>query len=231
MSMYDNLKQKTFDANQQLPKRGIVIYTFGNVSIVDRQKNVFCIKPSGVPYEEMKPEDMVVLDMNNNVIEGDLNPSSDTNSHWVLYKAFPEIGSIVHTHSTYAVAWAQTGQSIPILGTTHADHLAAPIPCTPEMPDSMIQGDYEEETGKLIVETVKKLNQVDLSMILVSGHGPFTWGKNAEKAVYNAVILETIAKMAYITLQIKGDSGPLKKSLIKKHFERKHGDNAYYGQK
>jgi L-ribulose-5-phosphate 4-epimerase len=214
----------------ELPKRDLVIYTFGNVSVIDREKNVFAIKPSGVDYEKLKPEDIVICDLNNNVIEGDLRPSSDTKTHSILYRSFSDIGGIVHTHSTYACAWAQAIRSIPIFGTTHADHLACDIPCTKVMTDEMIKGDYEEETGKQILETFENISYKEVEMVLVACHGPFTWGKTPEKAVYNSVVLEELAKMALFTLQINKNTPLLKKSLIEKHYFRKHGKNSYYGQ-
>jgi L-ribulose-5-phosphate 4-epimerase len=214
----------------ELPKRDLVIYTFGNVSVIDREKNVFAIKPSGVDYEKLKPEDIVICDLNNNVIEGNLRPSSDTKTHSILYRSFSDIGGIVHTHSTYACAWAQAIRSIPIFGTTHADHLACDIPCTKVMTDEMIKGDYEEETGKQILETFENISYKEVEMVLVACHGPFTWGKTPEKAVYNSVVLEELAKMALFTLQINKNTPLLKKSLIEKHYFRKHGKNSYYGQ-
>jgi L-ribulose-5-phosphate 4-epimerase len=214
----------------ELPKRDLVIYTFGNVSVIDREKNVFAIKPSGVDYEKLKPEDIVICDLNNNVIEGNLRPSSDTKTHSILYRSFSDIGGIVHTHSTYACAWAQAIRSIPIFGTTHADHLACDIPSTKVMNDEMIKGDYEEETGKQILETFENISYKEVEMVLVACHGPFTWGKTPEKAVYNSVVLEELAKMALFTLQINKNTPLLKKSLIEKHYFRKHGKNSYYGQ-
>lgn len=215
----------------ELPKKKLVVYTFGNVSAIDREKGVFAIKPSGVPYDELKPEDMVVVDFENRVIEGKLRYSSDTKTHTILYKNFPEIGGIVHTHSTYSVAWAQAVKPIPIFGTTHADHMPVDIPCTKIMSDKMIQGDYEVETGNQIIELFKNYSYTEVEMVLVACHGPFTWGKTPEKAVYNSVVLEELAKMALFTLQINPNSVRLKKSLIDKHYKRKHGKNAYYGQK
>lgn len=215
----------------ELPKNDLVIYTFGNVSVIDREKNIFAIKPSGVDYNKLKPGDIVICDLNNNIVEGTLRPSSDTKTHSVLYRNFSEIGGIVHTHSTYACAWAQAMKAIPIFGTTHADHLASDIPCTKVMSDEMIKGEYEEETGNQILETFKNISYKEIEMILVACHGPFTWGTTPEKAVYNSVILEELAKMALLTLQINNKSQRLKKSLIDKHYLRKHGKNSYYGQK
>ena len=230
MSNYKELKQQCYTCNMELPKRNLVIYTFGNVSVIDREKNVFAIKPSGVDYEKLKPEDIVICDLDNNVIEGDLRPSSDTKTHSILYRSFSDIGGVVHTHSTYACAWAQAIRSIPIFGTTHADHLACDIPCTKVMNDEMIKGDYEEETGKQILETFENISYKEVEMVLVACHGPFTWGKTPEKAVYNSVVLEELAKMALLTLQINKNTPLLKKSLIEKHYFRKHGKNSYYGQ-
>ena len=229
---WSTLKEMTFEANMQLSKLGLVLYTFGNVSAVDRKEGVFAIKPSGVPYEELSPEKMVVVDFDGKTVEGKLRPSSDTKTHAVLYKHWPAIGGIAHTHSTYATAWAQTQLDIPIFGTTHADHNTVDIPCAPPMDDSMIQGDYEYQTGFQIMNSLKEkmLSYEEVEMILVGNHAPFTWGKTCEKAVYNSAVLESIAKMAYLTKQIKHDSPRLKDSLIKKHFERKHGADSYYGQ-
>lgn len=232
-SKYQQLRKRCFEANLQLPKLNLVIQTFGNVSVVDRENSCFAIKPSGVPYPELKAEDIVIVDFNNQVIEGDMNPSSDTKTHAYLYTEWNTIGSIVHTHSSYAVAWAQAQLGIPILGTTHADHLVQDVPCVPPMRDELIKGDYEHNTGIQIVEwfSENSLDPSEVEMILVGSHGPFTWGKNADSAVYNANVLEELAKMAYLTLQISPQTERLKASLIAKHFQRKHGSNAYYGQK
>jgi L-ribulose-5-phosphate 4-epimerase len=232
MSQYKALKEEAYQANMQLPKLGLVLFTFGNVSAVDRQKGVFAIKPSGVPYEELSAEKMVIVDFDNNIVEGKLRPSSDTKTHAVLYKQWTNIGGIVHTHSTYATAWAQAQQDIPIMGTTHADHLTADIPCAPVMHDEAIKGDYEHETGFQIINAFKekKLSYEEVEMVLVSNHAPFTWGKTAQKAVYNSAVLEEVARMALFALQINPQAPRLKDSLIQKHFERKHGANAYYGQ-
>ena len=232
--MYEKLKEICWKANLELPKLGLVVYTFGNVSAVDREAGVYAIKPSGVCYEQMKPEDMVVIRLETGeVVEGNLRPSSDTNTHTVLYRAFPKIGGIVHTHSTFATGWAQAARPVPLYGTTHADHLAAEIPCTEFMSDARIQNDYETETGRQIVDCFrdKQLNPEEVSMILVAGHGPFSWGESAEKAVYNAKILEELCRMALITEQLNPGAKCLKKTLIEKHYQRKHGKNAYYGQK
>jgi L-ribulose-5-phosphate 4-epimerase len=230
--MYQQIKQAAYDANMQLPKLGLVLFTFGNVSVADHSKKVFAIKPSGVPYEDLTPEKMVVVDFNNHIIEGTLRPSSDTKTHAVLYSNWDHIGSIVHTHSTYATAWAQSQRAIPIYGTTHADHNTVDIPCAPPMDDSMIEGDYEYQTGLQIINHFNALNfnYKEVEMVLVGNHAPFTWGKNAEKAVYNAAVLEELARMAYLTEQINPSAPKLKDALIKKHYERKHGVDSYYGQ-
>jgi L-ribulose-5-phosphate 4-epimerase len=229
---YKSLRESAYQANMQLPKLGLVLFTFGNVSAVDREKGVFAIKPSGVPYEELTPAKIVIVDFDGKTVDGKLRPSSDTKTHAVLYKHWPKIGGIVHTHSMYATAWAQTQLDIPIFGTTHADHNTVDIPCAPPMDDKMIKGDYEYETGFQIMNCLKKkkLNYEEVEMILVGNHAPFTWGKTCEKAVYNSAVLEAIAKMAYLTKQIRPDAPRLKDSLIKKHFERKHGPDSYYGQ-
>ena len=232
MSQFQELKRSVYEANLQLPKLGLVLFTFGNASAVDREKEVFAIKPSGVPYENLKEEDIVILDFDCNVIEGNLRPSSDTKTHALLYKHWENIGGIAHTHSTYATAWAQTQLDIPIFGTTHADHLTVDIPCAPVMSDEMIQGDYEHQTGFQIINDLKirEYSPMEVEMILVANHAPFTWGKTVEKAVYNSAVLEEIAKMAWLTRQIRPDTPRLKEALIRKHYDRKHGKNAYYGQ-
>jgi len=229
---YQAIRQAAYQANMQLPKLGLVLFTFGNVSAADHTLGVFAIKPSGVPYEELSPEKMVVVDFEGATIEGKLRPSSDTKTHAVLYKHWPKIGGIVHTNSKYATAWAQTQLDIPIFGTTHADHNTVDIPCAPPMDDKMIQGDYEYQTGFQIMNSLKKknLSYEEVEMILVGNHAPFTWGKTCEKAVYNSAVLEAIAEMAFLTKQIRPDTPRLKESLIKKHFERKHGPDSYYGQ-
>jgi len=230
---FKSLKETCFRSNRMLPESGLVLHTFGNASVVDRERNVFAIKPSGIAYEKLKPEDIVIVNFESEVVEGNLNPSSDTRTHACLYKAWKEIDGIVHTHSTYAVAWAQAQKDIPVLGTTHADHMAIDIPCTGIMSDEMIGGDYEHETGIQIVECLRKkrLAYQEIEMILVAGHGPFTWGTTADKAVYNSIMLEELARMAYLTLQINPEVPRLKESLIRKHYHRKHGEKAYYGQK
>ncbi len=232
MSQYASIQQAAYEANMQLPKLGLVLFTFGNVSAVDRQLGVFAIKPSGVPYELLSPDKMVIVDLDGKVVQGTLRPSSDTKTHAVLYKHWAHIGGIVHTHSTYATAWAQAQRDIPIYGTTHADHNTVDIPCAAPMHDHMIQGDYEHETGFQIIQCLQErgLSYEEIEMILVGNHAPFTWGKTPEKAVYNSAVLESVAQMAYLTEQIRADVPRLKDSLIKKHFERKHGPGAYYGQ-
>ncbi|MBR7128493.1 MAG: L-ribulose-5-phosphate 4-epimerase [Lentisphaeria bacterium] len=231
--MYSKLQQECLEANLQLPKLGLVLYTFGNVSCADRELGVFAIKPSGVSYEELKAEDIVIVNFDGEVVYGNLRPSSDTQSHAVLYRHFPDINGIVHTHSFYATSWAQAKRDIPIYGTTHADHLPLYIPCTEFMSDDRINGDYEVETGLQIIDHFQKnnLNPNEVEMVLVGGHGPFTWGKNATEALYNARVLEELAGMAIFTEQINPEITELKKSIIDKHYQRKHGKDAYYGQK
>ncbi|MGN8036346.1 L-ribulose-5-phosphate 4-epimerase [Chitinophaga sp. 22321] len=232
MQQYQDIRQAAYEANMQLPALGLVIFTFGNVSAADRQQGVFAIKPSGVPYAELTPEKMVVVDFDGKTVDGKLRPSSDTLTHAVLYKHWEHIGGIVHTHSTYATAWAQSQRDIPIYGTTHADHNTVDIPCAPPMSDEMIAGDYEYETGFQIINTLAQrgLTYSDIEMILVGNHAPFTWAKTPAKAVYNSAVLESVAQMAYLTESINGNAPRLKDALIKKHFERKHGPNSYYGQ-
>ncbi len=232
MSQYQFIKQSAYEANMQLPKLGLVVFTFGNVSAADRALGVFAIKPSGVPYEELTPDKMVIVDFEGKTVEGTLRPSSDTLTHAVLYKHWEKINGIVHTHSTYATAWAQSQRDIPIYGTTHADHLTVDIPCAAPMEDAMIRGNYEHETGFQIMNAFadKGLRYEDVEMILVGNHAPFTWGKTAEKAVYNSAVLESVAQMAYLTERINPSAPRLQESLIKKHFERKHGPDSYYGQ-
>ena len=231
MSHYKELKQRAWECNMELPKRNLIVYTFGNVSAFDKDKGVFAIKPSGVAYEQLKPEHMVVVDLDFKTVEGKLRYSSDTKTHAVLYRQFGDIGGVVHTHSPYCVAWAQAKKPVPIFGTTHADHLPQDLPCTPVMSDAQVKGDYEEQTGRLICQTFASLSHTEIEMVLVACHGPFTWGKTPEKAVYNAVVAEELAKMAMWTLTIDSKTTRLKKSIINKHYQRKHGANAYYGQK
>ena len=232
MSKYLDIRESAYKGNMQLPELGLVLFTFGNVSAADRSLGVFAIKPSGVPYEDLSPENMVIVDFDGKTVEGDLRPSSDTQTHALLYKHWPAIGGIAHTHSTYATAWAQSLRSIPIFGTTHADHNTVDIPCAPPMSDEMIRGNYEYETGFQIMNELKEkgLSYEEIEMILVGNHAPFTWGKTSAKAVYNSAVLEAIAKMALLTEQIKPNAPILKDALIKKHFERKHGPDSYYGQ-
>lgn len=229
---YEHIKQEAFEANMQLPQLGLVLFTFGNVSAVDRSKGVFAIKPSGVPYEELTADKMVIVDFDARVVEGTLRPSSDTKTHAVLYKHWEKIGGIVHTHSTYATSWAQSLRDIPIFGTTHADYNTSDIPCAPPMSDEMIKGNYEHETGFQIINCFKErgLNYEEVEMILVGSHAPFTWGKSAAKAVHNSAVLEFIAQTSLFTEQINPSAARLKESIRRKHFERKHGPDSYYGQ-
>ncbi|MBE7177540.1 MAG: L-ribulose-5-phosphate 4-epimerase AraD [Mucilaginibacter polytrichastri] len=231
MSRYDDIRQQAYAANMRLPELGLVLFTFGNVSAADRNLGFFAIKPSGVPYAELSADKMVIVDFDGTVVEGSLRPSSDTKTHAVLYKHW-EIGGICHTHSEYATAWAQAQRYIPLFGTTHADHLTTDVPCAAPMDDAMIEGDYEYQTGFQIMHCLEQKNMryQDVEMILVGSHAPFTWAKTAEKAVYNSAVLESLAKMALLTEQINPDAQPMKASLIRKHHERKHGKNAYYGQ-
>ena len=232
MSKFQKIQEEAYKANMQLPQLGLVLFTFGNVSVADRENKVFAIKPSGVPYEHLSPEKMVIVDFDGHIIEGKLNPSSDTKTHAVLYKHWGKIGAIVHTHSTYATAWAQSLRDIPIYGTTHADHNTVDIPCASPMSDEMIQGNYEYETGFQIMNCFKEkgLSYEEVEMMVVGNHAPFTWGKNGDKAVYNAAVLEQVAKMAWLTEKINPNAPRLKDALIKKHYERKHGPGSYYGQ-
>lgn len=232
MSKYQHIKEEAYLANMQLPELNLVLFTFGNVSAVDRKEGVFAIKPSGVPYPELTASAMVIVDFDGNTVEGNLRPSSDTKTHAVLYKNWQDIGGIVHTHSTYATAWAQAQSAIPIFGTTHADHLTVDIPCAPPMSDEMIKGNYEYETGFQIINHFASLglSYKEVEMILVGNHAPFTWGKTAAKAVYNSAVLESVAQMALLTRQINPQAPNLKQALIQKHFERKHGPDSYYGQ-
>lgn len=228
--MLEELKEKVFRANLDLVKHGLVIFTWGNVSGIDREKGLVVIKPSGVDYDTMKVDDMVVVDLNTGkVVEGNLRPSSDTPTHLALYRAFPEIGGVVHTHSTYATAWAEAGKDIPNIGTTHADYFYQAIPCTADMTEAEVKGDYELETGNVIIKRFKGMNPVHTPGVLVKNHGPFAWGKSPADAVHNAVVMEQVAKMAFVAFSVNPDltMNPL---LIEKHFNRKHGPNAYYGQ-
>lgn len=231
--MLKKLKHAVYKANMELPHRGLVTYTWGNVSGIDRERGLVVIKPSGVSYDELTPDDLVVLDLDGKVVDGKLNPSSDTKTHLELYKAFPEIGGIVHTHSPYAVGWAQAGRDIPAYGTTHADYFYGPVPCCRSLTEQEVEEDYERNTGLVIVETFRQreLDPVHVPGAICRNHGPFTWGKDAAQAVYHAVVLEEVAKMAVYTTQIAPDAQPAPQYVLDKHFLRKHGPNAYYGQK
>ena len=230
--MLEELKERVYRANMELPEKGLILYTWGNVSGIDREKGLIVIKPSGVEYENMKASDMVVVDLEGNVLEGDLKPSSDTATHIELYKAFEEVGGIVHTHSTWATIWAQSGRDIKAYGTTHADYFYGSIPCTRKMTTEEIEGEYEKETGKVIVETYKErgLNPLYVPGVLVNSHGPFTWGKTPEEAVHNSVVLEEIGRMAASMKMFNSNTESMQQELLDKHFLRKHGANAYYGQ-
>ena len=228
--MLEELKAKVCKANLDLVQHGLVIFTWGNVSAIDRESGLVVIKPSGVSYDDMKPSDMVVVDLDGNIVEGDLNPSSDTPTHLALYRAWPEIGGVVHTHSTYATAWAQAGRDLPNIGTTHADYFHKEIPCTDFMTEAEVKGAYELETGNVIIRRFEGMNPVHTPGVLVKNHGPFSWGKDAFDAVHNAVVMEQVAKMAYIAFGVNPDL-KMNDLLIEKHFNRKHGPGAYYGQK
>lgn len=232
MSKYEHIQEEAYNGNMELPRLGLVLFTFGNVSAADHSLGVFAIKPSGVVYEKLSPKKMVIVDFDGNIVKGELRPSSDTKTHAVLYKHWENIGGIVHTHSTYATAWAQSQRDIPIFGTTHADYNTVDIPCAPPMSDEMIKGNYEHETGFQILKCFKErnLDYKEVEMILVGNHAPFTWGKNADKAVHNSAVLEYIAQTALLTEQINSNAPRLKEALIRKHYERKHGPDSYYGQ-
>ncbi|MGL4985770.1 MAG: L-ribulose-5-phosphate 4-epimerase AraD [Treponemataceae bacterium] len=239
MSKYTDLKEESYKANMEIPQRNLAIYTWGNVSAFDKNEAVLAIKPSGVPYDELQIEDIVIVDLDGRIVEGKLNPSSDTATHIEIYKAFAtssekakKIAGITHTHSPYATAWAQAKKSIPLFGTTHADHSPLEVPCTNVILQHAVEKNYEQETGKLIVDTYAQLNILphENPMVLVAGHGPFTWGENAHKSVYNAAVLEKVARMAWVTLQINPQAKPLEGYIVNKHYERKHGANSYYGQ-
>jgi L-ribulose-5-phosphate 4-epimerase len=225
------LKQQVYDANMDLPRYGLVTFTWGNVSAIDRVRGRVVIKPSGVAYDVMQPEDMVVVDLEGNVIEGKWNPSSDTATHLALYRRYPTLGGVVHTHSTHATAWAQAGLAIPALGTTHADYFFGDIRCTRPLTEAEVQGEYELNTGKVIIETIGECEPLHTPGIVVCQHGPFAWGKNAHEAVHNAVVLEEVAKMAWIARGINPQLQPIDRYLMNKHYLRKHGPDAYYGQK
>ena len=229
--MLEQLKLEVCAANLALPQYRLVTFTWGNVSGIDRESGLVVIKPSGVPYTDLKPEHMVVVDLEGRIVEGNLRPSSDTPTHLVLYRQFAEIGGVVHTHSPWATSWAQAGRGIPALGTTHADYFYGEIPCTREMTESEIKGGYEEETGNVIVETFKGVDPMSIPGVLVNQHAPFCWGKDADDAVHQAVVIEEVAKLAYRTYQLNGQVSAIPQNLLDKHYLRKHGVNAYYGQK
>lgn len=228
--MLEKLKNEVYEANMELPRRGLITYTWGNVSGIDREQGLFVIKPSGVRYEELKPEDMVVMDLLGNKVEGRYNPSSDTATHLELYNAYPEIGGVVHTHSPAATSWAQAGRSIPCYGTTHADYFYGEVPCARSLTAEEVEEAYEKNTGLVIIETFQGKNPMHVPGVLCKNHGPFTWGKDAAEAVYNSVVLEEIAKMNLMTEQLNNNMVPAPDYLQNKHFLRKHGPNAYYGQ-
>ena len=229
--MLEELKVQVYRANLLLPRYGLVVFTWGNVSGIDREKGLFVIKPSGVEYDKLTPDDMVVMDLQGRKVEGKLNPSSDTPTHLQLYRAFPNIGGVVHTHSRWATIWAQAGRDIPAYGTTHGDYFYGPIPCTRRMTPEEIAGEYEKETGNVIVETFGGRDPDQIPAVLVQSHGPFTWGKDAMEAVHNSVVLEELAMMAWHTEALQsGQIATMQQELLDKHFLRKHGANAYYGQ-
>lgn len=229
--MLEELKKQVYEANMELPKRNLVTYTWGNVSGIDRESGLLVIKPSGVDYSTLRPEDLVVVDLEGNQVEGRYKPSSDTPTHMELYKAYPQIGGIVHTHSPWATSWAQACRSIPGYGTTHADYFYGDIPCARNLTEKEINTEYEKNTGLVIIETLKGKNPLLIPGVLCSNHGPFTWGIDAASAVYNSVVLEEVAKMAYYTESLKPGISKIPQSLMDKHFLRKHGEHAYYGQK
>ncbi len=228
--MLEKLKEKVYEANMELQRKGLVIYTWGNVSEIDRESGLVVIKPSGISYDTMKPEDMVVVDLDGNVVEGKYKPSTDTPTHLVLYKEYSNIGGVVHTHSEWATTFAQAGICIPAFGTTHADYFYGDVPCTRDLTDEEISNEYEKETGNVIVETIGDKNPLEIPAIVVKNHGPFAWGKDADAAVYNAVVLDKVAEMAYKTMTLNKDVKGVKQHLLDKHYLRKHGANAYYGQ-
>ncbi|MDU4750330.1 L-ribulose-5-phosphate 4-epimerase [Clostridium butyricum] len=228
--MLEELKKKVYEANMELQRKGLVIYTWGNVSGIDREKGLVVIKPSGVDYDTMKAEDMVILDLEGNIIEGKYKPSTDTPTHLVLYNTYPNIGGVVHTHSEWATTFAQAGISIPAFGTTHADYFYGDIPCTRDLTENEINGEYEKETGNVIIETIGEKNPLEIPAIIVKNHGPFTWGKDPDNAVYNAVVLDKVAEMAYKTVTLNRSIESVNQILLDKHYLRKHGVNAYYGQ-
>lgn len=229
--MLTELKQQVYEANAALPQHGLVTMTWGNASGIDRSRNIVAIKPSGLDYEEMGPDDIVLVSLDGEILEGALRPSSDLQTHLVLYRAFAEIAGIVHTHSTWATGWAQAGKAIPALGTTHADYFYGDIPCTREMTEAEIHGNYERETGNVIAETFELGNPMQMPAVLVHGHAPFTWGRSPKEAVYHAVVLEEVAKMATNTKTLNPDAVGISQKLLDRHYLRKHGEHAYYGQK
>lgn len=229
--MLEKLKQQVYEANMELPQRGLVTFTWGNVSGIDRESGLFVIKPSGVNYCDLKPEDMVVMDLNGNQVEGEYRPSSDTPTHLELYKAFPEVGGVVHTHSSWATTWAQAGRGVPCYGTTHADYFYGEIPCSRNLTPEEINSNYEKNTGLVIIETFKGKDPMAVPGVLCTNHGPFTWGKDAAEAVHNAVVLEEVARMAFNTEMLGSGMKPVPRALLDRHYLRKHGSNAYYGQK
>ncbi len=229
--MLEALKEQVLEANLQLPRAGLVVFTWGNVSGIHRESGLVVIKPSGLPYDGMKAEDMVVLDLNGKVVEGKWKPSSDTPTHLELYKAFPDCGGVVHTHSRWATTFAQAGRDIPAMGTTHGDYFYGDIPCTRKMTPEEIAGEYEKETGLVITETFRGRDPMEIPAVLVHSHGPFAWGKDPEEAVHNAVVLEEVAFMAWHALELNPQAGRMQQELLDKHYLRKHGKNAYYGQK
>ena len=233
MDVYKTLREESFEANLEIKRRNLAVYTWGNASAFDPDKGIFAIKPSGVAYEELKPDLMVLVDLDGAVVEGRLKPSSDTKTHQVLYREFTGIRGITHTHSPYAVSWAQAGKPVPVFGTTHADHCAREIPCTEFISREAVKNNYELETGNLIVETFRKgnIDPAQITMVLTAGHGPFTWGTSAAQSVYHSVILEEICKMALFTVTLDPGARPLPDYIVRKHWERKHGPDAYYGQK
>jgi L-ribulose-5-phosphate 4-epimerase len=233
MDPYKTLREEAWEANMEIPRQRLAIYTWGNVSAFDPERGIFAIKPSGVVYDKLSPESMVIVNLDGEVVDGKLNPSSDTKTHQVLYREFPGLGGITHTHSTYAAAWAQARRSVPVFGTTHADHGAEMIPCTPLMDEEAVRNNYELETGNLIVKTFRDQNKdpAAMPMVLVAGHGPFSWGKNAAQSLYHAAVLEEVCKMALFTIMLDGKAEALPAHIIRKHWERKHGPDAYYGQK
>ncbi|AQR97138.1 L-ribulose-5-phosphate 4-epimerase UlaF [Clostridium saccharoperbutylacetonicum] len=230
LKLLEKLKEKVYEANMELQRKGLVIYTWGNVSEIDRETGLVVIKPSGVDYATMEAEDMVVVDLEGNVVEGKYKPSTDTPTHLVLYKKYSNIGGVVHTHSEWATTFAQAGMDIPAFGTTHADYFYGDVPCTRDLTDEEISNEYEKETGNVIVETIGDKNPLEVPAIVVKNHGPFAWGKDADLAVYNAVVLDKVAEMAYKTMTLNSNVERVKQHLLDKHYLRKHGANAYYGQ-